>query len=293
MTRRGTDHDLRNESSTRSGSQLPCLVIGFAAYTIRLLSPRIQQHLELIPVDFPGWDLPLHALDLRGVTLSSLLGDIDKAREQTGFDKVSVLGFSFSGMIALDYALAFPSHVSRVAAICSPPCWTSSYMAYRKSFQESELSVDRAEILKQNQLDWEYKVQTIPAEQRFIRYTLVQAPLYWYDPHFDESSYWEGLKMNLSLLGHIDSELYKEHDQTERFSHLTVPVFAAFGRHDFATPFNSWDPYRDNFRNLTLHVFEKSSHHPMVEEQELFDQKFLEWIQNDQIEIDRSGTARV
>ena len=104
-----------------------CLVIAFGAYTIRLLSPRVKKLLTLVPVELKGWETPAERLRLDDITMYSLLDEIESVRQANGFSRVAVLGFSFGGMIALDYALAFPDHVSKIIAICSPPCWTSSF----------------------------------------------------------------------------------------------------------------------------------------------------------------------
>jgi hypothetical protein len=39
-----------------------------------------------------------------------------------------------------------------------------------------------------------------------------------------------------------------------------------------------WDDRKHVVSNLSYNLFEKSGHFPMVEEQELFDKKLLEWI---------------
>ena len=39
-----------------------------------------------------------------------------------------------------------------------------------------------------------------------------------------------------------------------------------------------WDDRREMIQDLSYNLFERSGHFPMVEEQELFDQKLVEWI---------------
>jgi proline iminopeptidase len=223
----------------------PCLVIAFYDHTIRLLSDDLKTHFTFFPADIDGWNTPFDQLHLDSITIASLLMKIDDARRAAGSDRINILGFSFGGMIALDYAIAFPDNVSRVITICSPPCWTSAYHKYREDFQKHDLSEERASILQANQVRFEHNLSLIPIGERFYRYTVVQAPLYWYNPTFDESIYWEGLTVNLSLINHVDSILYKEHDQSTRFPEIEIPVFAAFGRYDYATPHCSWEPYDD------------------------------------------------
>lgn len=37
---------------------------------------------------------------------------------------------------------------------------------------------------------------------------------------------------------------------------------------------------RSKFTSLSFNIFEKSSHFPQMEQQELFDKKLIEWIEN-------------
>jgi proline iminopeptidase len=39
-----------------------------------------------------------------------------------------------------------------------------------------------------------------------------------------------------------------------------------------------WEGVRDKFNNLTIRIFEKSSHAPQFEEPELFDKELSEWL---------------
>ena len=61
---------------------------------------------------------------------------------------------------------------------------------------------------------------------------------------------------------------------------FNVPVFLGLGRYDYlVAPPRSWNS-RQNFRNLTISVFEKSGHTPQFEEAKLFDQELLQWLAN-------------
>jgi pimeloyl-ACP methyl ester carboxylesterase len=112
-----------------AGVAEPCLVIAFVHYTIRLLSSELNRHLTLTPADLAGWTTPADQLDLNLATHSSPMAGIDTVRWTAAFEQVKVLGFSFGGLIALDYALCAPARVCRVITICSPPCRTSSLMS--------------------------------------------------------------------------------------------------------------------------------------------------------------------
>jgi pimeloyl-ACP methyl ester carboxylesterase len=59
---------------------------------------------------------------------------------------------------------------------------------------------------------------------------------------------------------------------------ISTPVFLALGRYDYVSPYILWDDRKSVLPNLSYNLFHKSAHFPMVEEQELFDKKLIEWI---------------
>jgi hypothetical protein len=56
---------------------------------------------------------------------------------------------------------------------------------------------------------------------------------------------------------------------------------ADFNLYDYLQPPpHMWEGVRDKFNNLTIRIFEKSSHAPQFEEPELFDKELIEWLFN-------------
>jgi pimeloyl-ACP methyl ester carboxylesterase len=53
----------------------------------------------------------------------------------------------------------------------------------------------------------------------------------------------------------------------------------ANGRYDYEVAPQLWEAVKDKLPNLTYNLFEKSGHYPMLEEQELFDLKLIDWLQ--------------
>jgi proline iminopeptidase len=51
-------------------------------------------------------------LDSASINLVAFVSDIDDLRQALGYDRVTVLGHSFGGLIALAYAMAHPDHVT-------------------------------------------------------------------------------------------------------------------------------------------------------------------------------------
>ena len=60
------------------------------------------------------------------ITFERLCADADALREQLGFEKVAVLGHSYGGFVALEYALRYRERLSRLILLgTSPTEWRS------------------------------------------------------------------------------------------------------------------------------------------------------------------------
>jgi proline iminopeptidase len=101
----------------------------------------------------------------------------------------------------------------------------------------------------------------------------------WYDPSFDAAPLWEGVTVNMLGIDYLWGEVFRDLDIREGLDELDKPVFLALGRFDYlVAPYASWQPYRECFRDLTVRVFDRSSHTPQLEESRLFDHELVTWL---------------
>ena len=59
-----------------------------------------------------------------------------------------------------------------------------------------------------------------------------------------------------------------------------MPVFLALDCYDFICSYYLWDDYKDRMSDLSYYLFERSGHWPMFEEQTLFDEKLITWLES-------------
>src|ERR671920_2466600 len=55
------------------------------------------------------------------ITFEQLCADADALRDYLGFEEVAVLGYSFGGFVALEYALRYPEHLSHLVLLDTAP----------------------------------------------------------------------------------------------------------------------------------------------------------------------------
>ena len=145
--------------------------------------------------------------------------------------------------------------------------WGSHASAERKGRLEHNLKELTEDVLNKMQ----------PSE-RFIKTYIANTPKIWHDYEYDCSWFFDGLEYNMDVLNHTFGVIFKEYDLAKRPGEITTPVFLALGQSSYICPYFLWDNRKDKLRNLSYHLFERSGHWPMFEEQELFDQKLIEWI---------------
>ena len=107
---------------------------------------------------------------------------------------------------------------------------------------------------------------------------MTMTPKLFYNPTYDLSWIYEVVETNRDIYIHLFNVIFKDYDIAIRPGRIETPVFLAIGRYDYLFPYFLWDDRKDILPNLSYNLFEKSGHFPMVEEQELFDKKLIEWI---------------
>jgi proline iminopeptidase len=189
-----------------------------------------------------------------------------------------VFGHSIHSYIALEYARKYPKNTSHVVMTGNTPYRIAGVA---DKFWESDASAERKMILKQN---WEKitedELSQMSSKDRVVKTYMAMTPKLFYDPMYDLSWIYEVVESNQDIANHLFKVIFKDYDIAKRPGRVETPVFLAIGRYDYLWPYFLWDDRKDVLPNLSYNLFEKSGHFPMVEEQELFDKKLIEWIKS-------------
>lgn len=262
------------------GEGVPCLVVGPAFFYSQFFSDELKQHIQFVLVDFKNTWRADESVDVSSITMADLVDEIDEVREALGFERFCVLGASVLGFWPLEYAKAYPDRISHAIMIGTPPFWNFQEIEpIQDEFIANNASKERRERWDQN---WERvsknTLERLSPMDRSV-YTYVQnAPLYWFDFTYDPFHHFAGRQSYEPMKEHVFDSLLADYDPRDQFAAIETPVFLALGRHDYVLPFTLWDEARDLLPNLSYHLFERSGHFPMFEEQELFDKTLVEWL---------------
>jgi proline iminopeptidase len=180
--------------------------------------------------------------------------------------------------MALEYAKKYSDYVSQVILVAVGPNQSiASHIVVDQYFQDS-VCPERKAWLEEDLKKLPQDIEKYP-DKRFISFCKRLGAKSWYDYTFDSSNLWDGVEIIQSMFDYVWGVVFAELDITQGLDSFDKPVLLMLGKFDYlVTPFFSWQESRSKFKNITIRLFEKSSHTPQYEESENFDRTLLEWL---------------
>lgn len=202
------------------------------------------------------------------LTMARLCEDADALRRYLGFSKVIVIGHSFGGCIALEYALHYPQSVSGLILIDTSPSFTHGREIVENVCRKSpgkEVFAGLGAALPMDDKEMEANFRAI-LPLYFYEYDPALADRLFTDTVWDAAACRQGQK------------LMDEYDITSSLSEIHSPTIIIAGRDDFiCSPSRACIMHR-TIPDSDLAIIEKSGHFPYVEQPEEFFSVVLDWI---------------
>jgi proline-specific peptidase len=210
-----------------------------------------------LPNDVARWQVPRFVTELAMV------------RQELGLDRVHILGQSWGGMLAIEYALTQPEGlVSLILAntTSSIPMWIAEANRLREDLppevnatllkHEADGTTEDAEYQEAVQVFYDRHLIRIKPVPEFVQRGMerISKPVYY--------------TMNGPSEFHVIGTI-KDWDRTDRLSEIHVPTLILSGRYDESTPTINEVLHRGIAGSKWI-VFEQSSHLAHVEEAELY-----------------------
>ncbi len=251
------------------GEGLPCLVmhggLGFDHTYLHPSLDRLGDALQMVYYDHrgngrsgrPPKDTMTHA---------QFAADAEGLALHLGFDKVAVIGHSYGGFIALEFALRYPHRVSHLILLDTAPAmnYGEEIMAnaVRKGATEEMLAVLNEEWSSDDAM-----------RQRF--------PLIWslYFKNFDPAVANRLIENAiLTVAGGAREGEMASYNVTPRLGEIHTPTLILVGRDDFICPPSQAHILHEGIPNSELVIFENSGHLPWVEEPDTFFDTVHDWF---------------
>ncbi|HSG43438.1 MAG TPA: alpha/beta hydrolase [Anaerolineales bacterium] len=201
--------------------------------------------------------------DISSMTWENLTADAEALRETLGFDKWAVLGHSFGGHVALEYALRYPQSLSHLILMdTGGDQWWVQHNAPK--------------ILAKRG----YSTSAVQAAQRFFN---GQIPVDKYFPtvlKFFKAYYYRLKPLEMirdifsgprtkfrpeaTIFGY--SQLLDSWTVMDRLSEIQTSTLVLAGRHDFLFPPEHQAILADRLSNAKLMLIESAGHNPQMEQ---------------------------
>ena len=228
-------------------------------YTVVLLHQRGSGKSRNIPINE------------KTINIKSYTSDIEALRRHRKDSKVSLMGISWGGALAMNYAVTYPKQVERLVLICSAPPTYKEWpvladnqyarfsIAERDSMQmllkifSSKTPVELEQLKAGN--------PTAPEVEAFKKFVHILHRVHFYerslaDKSFDLLFY----NFNFAAIPLIDEEVMKtKWDITEKLKTLTIPALILYGRQDDQGEYN-FILQHQLLRNSQTKVIEKAGH---------------------------------
>jgi len=256
-----------------SGSRIFVREIGAGPATVLLHGGPGAQHDYLLPAFRVLEDeFRLYFYDQRGGGRSQVaqpqqvgwrdhVADLETLRTDRGLDRLTLVGYSWGGLLALLYASEFPKSVRAQVLVAPAPGWGDYHRSFRKEFlrrsQSPEIKKLRAE------LDASGLRQSDPVRYGRRRFDLSVAG-YYLNPRnaFDSEPFLVQLQAQQATWASLRG--YGA-DLRQKLEVLRTPTLVLHGRHD-PIPLEWAEELARIMPSARLVVLENSGHVPYVEE---------------------------
>ena len=252
------------------GDGIPCLVMhGGLGLDHTLLHPWLDplaDRMQLTYYDHRGHGRSGRP-DSAAITFDALCADADSLRTHLGHKRVALIGHSYGGLIAIDYALRYPEQVSHLILV---DCTS------RLDFGEYAASARRRGASAEQMIAFSRAASCTDEEMGDIFEALF--PLYFHAYRGDE---YQRLASNMRYSASAfrrGVELAAEVDLTPRLGEISVPTLIIVGDDDFVTPVANSETLHRGISGSELHVIPRCGHFPFFERPEAFFSVTRTWL---------------
>jgi proline iminopeptidase len=223
-------------------------------------------HAILLEQRGTGRSLPPR-IDKNTINLALYLEDIEALREHLKVERWTVIGHSAGGILAMDYAAAYPERVDKLVLLDSAPV----AFQYLIAFEDNVL--DRLSLDERDRLASFEKADT-PQSRADV--ATLEAKGLFFDRKIGDQLAGELSRAWHADVGHLlGPEITAPgYDLRPRLKDFDRPVLVLHGRQD---PMDPWMAYQTSaaFRHSTLRFIDRAGHFPWFDQPKEFD-KLLE-----------------
>lgn len=262
----------------KRGEGVPCIYLhggpGYWSKSFQYFSEGLlEENLEMIYLDQRGCGRSEYS-STQSYSLNRLITDIEELRLHLGIRTWYIMGHSFGGILAVNYAIRFPENTrGLILSNATLHMFDSFEYQIRKGYKELGMEVRR---LQQND------VSSLMENFYFMLSKLIEKDIYFTFQYADTKNKTiidqidEGLNSDSCFQQYVFSSEEYFQDFTSLTKGISHPVLVLAGKHDHAV--GPEHHQRFNFNNQDVLVLE-GSHHPYIENQSDFKDAIINFIE--------------
>jgi proline iminopeptidase len=220
-------------------------------------------------------DCQLVLYDLRGCGQSGeapddsyshgdFVADLDALRAHLGVERMALLGTSYGGFIALEYALRHQDRLSHLILVDTAPSHDHHDRAVENALHSGLPGIDSL------MLDQLFSGRIRDDDHFRTAYAAIQ-PLYRVTPNPEaDAERLAAIVFRYRTHNFAFARNLPGYDLRPRLHEIYVPTLVLCGRHDWITPLDQSEYMARHIPGAQLLVFDHSGHGPMSEENEAF-----------------------
>jgi L-proline amide hydrolase len=226
---------------------------------------------RVVLYDQLGWGNSDHIQNPSMWTVMLFVEELDTLIHTLGLTRVHILGHSWGGQLAMEYALTQPPELMSLIladTLASAPQWAVEAQRLISQLPETTQQVIRGHEAAGTTDSTEYK-EAMKEYSRHYAGGHIDAKPEWVKEAFKKL---EDNEVYLTMWGPSEfcvTGTLKNWDITSRLGEIRVPTLVLCGRDDEATPALA-ETIQQGIPDSDLVIFEHSAHFPHIEENELF-----------------------
>jgi pimeloyl-ACP methyl ester carboxylesterase len=196
----------------------------------------LDEELELVVVDPRGTGGSDRPADPRDYAIADYTADLEGLRDHLGLERMSLLGHSHGGVVAMDYAAKHPERVDRLILASTLPRWASEQEAAMGVAIEANAGEPWYEDAKAA-LEAE-QAGRFSSDEELGELAVREFPFYFARYGDKEQAYLETLRdeiPNADALSLFNHEIFETFDLRPELARITAPTLVIAGEEDFIT----------------------------------------------------------
>lgn len=203
------------------------------------------------------------------MTIADLIRDLENLQKELGLNKISILGHSWGGLVAMQYAIVHPDRVDKLILSNSAPASLDGFKLFEKNYMEKTGSLQEEIANIQGMPEFQYGDPELHEKlNRIIFRTFCHIPenADQLNLRMSQTAWANFLKINPILWANTLVESFDLHEDLKK---LTMPALIIHGVDD-PVPLSTAQRIHECIPGSELIIIDNCGHFPYIEQEEIF-----------------------